>query len=184
MLQFFCLFHFCILYRVYTSLLHNYLLTHLLAFLHFGIICVFPCFPYFLNCFCALFYCLFCTKSLILTVVDVLQILVGLPSSSSVLFLPACLLFRCFRGFSSFTFVFRFLFVRADGLLLFFLLISCHPFFLQFVVLVGMFVCPCFADLFCLPVCFLAYYLPKHIYPAQRTPYSPSITRLNPLWSP
>ena len=95
---------------MYTSLLHNYVPAHLLAFLHFGFICVFPCLPYFLQCVFALLYCFLAPNYSLLHIVDVLQILVGLPASSSVLFLPFCLLFRCFGGFRIFNFCVSFSF--------------------------------------------------------------------------
>ena len=57
MLQFFCLFHFCILYTVGTCILCNILRVHLHILLCFGSICVFPCLPYFFPCLFALLHC-------------------------------------------------------------------------------------------------------------------------------
>ena len=50
-LQFFCLFHFCILYRVGAYILRNILCVYLRAFLHFAFIWLFACLPYFPNVF-------------------------------------------------------------------------------------------------------------------------------------
>ena len=81
-----------------------------------------------------------------------------LPSSSSVVFLPWCLLFRCIAGLWLFFFVLRFPFVRVGGPLLFFLLFSCHSFFcnlLSWLTYLCVLVC-CFI---CLPVCFLVFFI-------------------------
>ena len=99
---------------MYTSLLHNYVPAHLLAFLHFGFICVFPCLPYFLQCVFALLYCFLAPNYSLLHIVDVLQILVGLSASSSVLFFCRCaFFFVVLEVFGYLSFVFRFLFVNV-----------------------------------------------------------------------
>ena len=67
--------------------------------------------------------------------------------------------FVVLEAFGYLTFVFRFLFVCADGFLLFFFAYFVSLFFLQFVVLINIFACPCFAVSFCFPVCFLAFLL-------------------------
>ena len=61
MLYFFCLFYFCILHRVYTSLLRIFLFACLFVFLLFTFIYAFACLPYFLQWFYALLNCLFKT---------------------------------------------------------------------------------------------------------------------------
>ena len=129
MLHFFYLFSFCILYRVGRSVLRNVVLFVLLAFLHFGIVCVFARLPYFLQWFCALHQCFFGPNYVFLPLVDVLQILVGLPSSSSVFFCRCTFRFVALEAFGHCSFVFRFLFVCADGLLLFFGTNFVSPFF-------------------------------------------------------
>ena len=100
---FFATFQFCILHHMYTPLLQNNWLAHVLASLHFGIRCAFTWLPYFLQRVCALLYYFFCTKLLILHLIDVVQILVGLPSSSSVLFFTICLRFRSSVRFAYFS---------------------------------------------------------------------------------
>ena len=78
--------------------------------------------------------------------VDVLHILVGLPSSSSLFFFCRCaLFFVLFKAYGYLTFVFRFLFACCGGLLLFVAAIFVSLFFLQFVVLVDIFARPRFA---------------------------------------
>ena len=89
----FYLFYFCILYHMYTSLLHNYWLTHLLACLHYWMICAFTSLPYFLKRFCALLHYVFVPNYSFLPFLDVLQILVGGTSSCFGIFLSFCLLF-------------------------------------------------------------------------------------------
>ena len=56
-MQIFCLFHFCILYRVGTAVFRNFLSVYLLAFLLFAIVYVFACLPYFFQWFYALINC-------------------------------------------------------------------------------------------------------------------------------
>ena len=79
-----------------------------------------------------------------MTVVDVLQILVGFAFLVFRTLFADVPSFSLFRAFAYLSFVFCFLSVRADVLLLFLWLFSCHPVFLQFVVLVDIFVRPRF----------------------------------------
>ena len=107
-MQYFLLFHFCILRHFVTTVLHNCLFVCLLTFLLFDIICVLRCLHYFFQCFCALRQCFFAPHCSFLSLVDVLQMLVDLSSSSFVFFLPLRLPFRCFGGFRSSSFRFPF----------------------------------------------------------------------------
>ena len=87
------------LYRVDTSVLCNCVLVYLLVFVHFGIVCEFPYLSYFFQWFCALHHCVFTPNYSFSFLVDVLQILAAVTSSSVLVFWPLRLLFRCFGGF-------------------------------------------------------------------------------------
>ena len=134
-------------------LFQNYLLPHLLAVLHFRILGAFACLPYFLKRFCAFLYYFFCNKLLIFPLVDVMQILPF-----------AFLLFRVFFAVvPSFSLYCRTLVIflcttfslcaRWWSFAVFFA-IFLSLFFLQFIVLVDIFVRAC-----------LLLYLPPRLFP-------------------
>ena len=97
MLLFFLLFYFCIFWHVVTSVLHNCLFVCLLAFLLFGIICIFSCLPYFLQSFNALLNCFFQANYSCLQLFDVCRLLaVPLPRFGQLAFTLDSF-FLCYR---------------------------------------------------------------------------------------